>query len=75
MGKYLDIADEVMGLRPSNQGQWVEFRSPLYGNCHGRLKEIIMDTYILTNHSIQKNEVRIPSAWIMRIIDEPAVTK
>jgi len=75
MGKYLDIANDATGLKSDTRGQWVEFRSPLYGACCGRLKEIIADTYILTPHSVQTNEIRIPSSWIIRIVDETAVTK
>ena len=75
MGKYLDKADEVMGLKPNNRGKWVEFDSPLYGPCYGRLKEVVTDVYLLTDHSVQKNEVRIPGHWVKRIVDEPATTK
>ena len=75
MGKYLDIANEVMGIRSDNRGRLVEFDSPLYGRCFGRLKEVVAAIYTLTDHSVQKNEVRIPGTWVVRIVDERDSTK
>ena len=75
MGKYLDIANDVMGIRSDNRGRLVEFDSPLYGRCFGRLKEVVAAIYTLTDHSVQKNEVRIPGTWVVRIVDERDSTK
>jgi len=75
MGKYVDMANEAMGVRPDNHGRWVEFDSPLFGRCWGRLKEVVGDTYILTDHDIVKGEVRILQAWVVRFVDERDSTK
>jgi len=75
MGKYVDMANEVMGIKPDNRGRWVVFDSPLFGRCWGRLKEVVGATYILTDHDVVKGDVRIPEAWMVRIVDEQPVRK
>ena len=70
MGKYLDMANEVMGIRPDNRGRFVEFHSPLFGTCFGRIREVKANLYRITEHSVLMTEVSIPGSWIIRIVDE-----
>ncbi len=70
MGKYLDMANDVMGIRSDNRGRLVEFDSPLFGRCYGRIREVKASLYRITNHSVLKTEVTIPGTWVIRIVDE-----
>jgi len=60
MGKYVDMANDVMGIKPENRGRWVEFDSPLFGRCFGRIREVKANLYHITDHSVLKTEVTIP---------------
>ena len=75
MGKYVDMANEVMGIKPDNRGRLAEFDSPLFGRCYGRIGEVKANLYHLTDHSVLKTQVTIPGTWIIRIVDERASTK
>jgi hypothetical protein len=75
MGKYLDMANEVMGIKSDNRGQLVEFDSPLFGRCSGRIREAKTNGYRITDHSVLKTEVGIPKAWVVRIVDQRDSTK
>ncbi len=70
MGKYLDMANGVMGIKPDNRGRLVEVDSPLFGRCFGRIREVQANLYRITNHSVLKTEVSIPGSWIIRIMDD-----
>ncbi len=70
MGKYLDMADAVMGLKAKNQGRLVEFDSPLFGRCYGRIREVKANLYKITNHSVLQDEAVIPGAWLVRVMDD-----
>ena len=70
MGKYVDMANDVMGIRPDNRGRLVEFDSPLFGRCFGRIREVKANLYHITDHSVLKAEVTIPGAWVIKIMDE-----
>ena len=69
MGKYLDMADAVMGVEENNQGRLAEFDSPLFGRCYGRIREVKASLYTITNHSILHEEAVIPGAWLIRIVE------
>ncbi len=75
MGKYLDMANDVMGIRSDNRGRLVEFDSPLFGRCFGRIREVTANLYHITDHSVLKTEVTIPGSWVVRIVDERDSTK
>jgi len=75
MGKYVDMANDTMGLKPDNRGRWVEFDSPLFGRCWGRLKEEVGETYTLTDHDVVEGDVRILQTWVVRVVDERIPTK
>jgi len=75
MGKYVDMANDVMGIKPDNRGRWVEFDSPLFGRCWGRLKDAVKDAYILTDHDVMEGDVRILQTWVVRIVDKRDPTK
>ena len=75
MGKYVDMANEVMGIRSDNRGRLVEFDSPLFGQCYGRIREDHANGYHLTDHSVLNTDVTIPRSWVVRIVDERDSTK
>ena len=64
------MANEVMGIRPDNCGWMVEFDSPLFGRCFGHIREIKANLYHMTDHSVLKTEMTLPSSWVIRILDE-----
>ena len=70
MGKYVDMANEVMGIKSDNRGRLVEFDSPLLGRCYGRIREVKANLYHLTDHSVTKIDAKIPGSWVIRIVDE-----
>jgi hypothetical protein len=75
MGKYVDMANEVIGIKSDNRGRLVEFDSSLFGRCYGRIREVKANLYHLTDHSVMKTEAIIPGSWVIRIVDERASTK
>jgi hypothetical protein len=70
MGKYLDMANGVVGTKPNNHGRLVEFDLPLFGRCYGRIREAKANLYHITDHSVLKTEMTIPGSWIIRIVDD-----
>lgn len=64
-----DMADAVLGLKANNQRRLVEFDSPLFGRCYGKIREVKGSLYTTTNHSVLETEVIIPAAWIVRIME------
>lgn len=69
MGKYVDMADAVLGLKANNQGRLVEFDSPLFGRCYGKIRKVTGTIYTITNHSVLEREVSIPASWVVRIFE------
>jgi len=75
VGKYLNWANEAMGLKPENQGRMAEFDSPLFGRCFGRIQEVKANLYQISDHSVLKTPVVIPASWLVRIVDQEGDTK
>ena len=51
-------------------GAWVEFRSPLFGLCTGRVLNLEVESLRIGEHSVTKEIVTIPQAWVTRSICE-----
>lgn len=51
-------------------GQWVQFDSPLFGLCTGLIIEVEADFYTVTDHSVIKDRVKIPIAWVEKPTDD-----
>ncbi len=66
------ILPDSAHIRP---GVWVEFFSPLFGQCTAKIHEVTVDGCIITNHSVLKGKdgpVTIPASWILGIYpDQP----
>ena len=51
-------------------GTMIEFRSPLFGLCTGRVLSLEVESLRIGEHSVTKEIVTIPQAWIVRTICE-----
>jgi len=75
-----DIGEVLVGIKSDGSqkfsksiftsGQWVEFDSPLFGRCAGWIVEAEGTMYTLTHHSVLKERVKIPIAWVTPIVEE-----
>ncbi len=57
-------------LRP---GVWVEFFSPLFGQCTAKIHDVTLTGAIITDHSVLKGEgepVTIPASWVRGVYKE-----
>ena len=45
-------------------GQWIEFDSPLFGRCTGKVVALEGDVYTITEHSVLKERTKIQVVWI-----------
>jgi len=76
MSRYLEIAERVRKaqrgqISPSvSEGMWVEFQSPLFGVCTGKVLSIGLECFVLTDHSVLKERATIPVQWVKRIIED-----
>jgi len=50
-------------------GQWIEFNSPLFGNCTGQVVLADGDMVVIQYHSILHDERFIKASWITRNLD------
>ena len=48
---------------------WVEFRSTLFGLCTGRVLNLELEAVRISEHSVIKEVVTIPAAWITRTLE------
>ena len=53
-------------------GDMVEFLSPLFGVCTGRVLSVEVETVRIGEHSVVKEIVKIPRLWITKIFGEQA---
>ena len=60
---------KVRAVAPLVVGCWVEFRSPLFGLCTGRVLKLELETLRITEHSVVKEAVTIPVAWVTRTLE------
>ena len=61
---------KVRIVEPATIGTMVEFRSPLFGLCTGRVLSLEVEAVRITDHSVVQEIVTIPQAWITRMIEE-----
>ncbi len=61
---------KVRAVTPLVIGAWVEFRSPLFGLCTGRVLNLEVESLRIGEHSVTKEIVTIPQAWVTRTICE-----
>ena len=59
---------KVRTVTPFVVGDWVEFLSPLFGVCSGRVLSLEVEAVFLGNHSVTKEVVTIPRSWVMRTL-------
>ena len=61
---------KVRAVTPLVIGAWVEFRSPLFGLCTGRVLSLEVESIRIGEHSVTKEVVTIPQDWIVRTLEE-----
>ncbi len=62
--------DTAPHLRPH---VWIEFISPLFGQCTARIQSVTVEGSVITDHAVLKGEgepVTIPASWVMGISEE-----
>ena len=60
---------KVRAVTPFVVGDWVEFLSPLFGVCSGRVLSLEVEAVFLGDHSVTKEVVTIPRSWVMRTLE------
>ena len=60
---------KVRAVTPFVVGDWVEFLSPLIGMCTGRVLNLELEALRITEHSVVKEAVTIPVAWVTRTLE------
>ncbi len=60
---------KVRAVTPFVVGDWVEFLSPLFGMCTGRVLNLELEAVRITEHSVVKEAVTIPVAWVTRTLE------
>ena len=60
----------VRQVLPAREGSWIEFNSPLFGLCLGRILKLDIEFIRLGDHSVTSGTVTIPSSWMVRTINE-----
>jgi len=60
---------KVRAVTPFVVGDWVEFLSPLFGVCTGRVLNLELEALRITEHSVVKEAVTIPVAWVTRTLE------
>ena len=52
---------------------WIEFISPLFGQCTARIQNVTVEGCVITDHSVLKGEgepIIIPASWIRDVSRE-----
>ena len=60
---------KVRVVEPATIGQWIEFLSPQFGLCTGRVLNLGVESIRIGEHSVVKEIVNIPQAWITRMME------
>ena len=60
---------KVRAVTPFVVGDWVEFLSPLFGICSGRVLHLEVEAVRITEHSVVKEAVTIPVGWVTRTLE------
>ncbi len=61
---------KVRVVGPATIGTMIQFRSPLFGFCTGRVLSVEVETVRIGEHSVVKEIVKIPRLWITKIFGE-----
>jgi len=63
--------DRVRALEPEDLsiGALIEFQSPLFGLCTGRVLTLELEAVRITEHSVIKETVTIPVGWVTRTLE------
>ena len=74
--RYLDLIRKRPKPEPKStlapdltNGDLVEFLSPLFGVCTGRVLKLEVEAVRIGEHSVIKEIVTIPAAWITRTLE------
>ena len=62
-------AGKVRVVGPITIGTMIEFHSPLFGLCTGRVLSLEVEAVRITDHSVVQEIVTIPQAWVTRMIE------
>ena len=60
---------KVRIVEPATIGTVIEFRSPLFGLCTGRVLSLEVESIRITGHSVIKETMTIPQFWITRMME------
>jgi len=60
---------KVRIVEPITIGTMIEFRSPLFGLCTGRVLSLEVESIRIGEHSVVKEIVSIPQVWITRMME------
>ena len=62
----------VRALKPDGLsiGALIEFRSPLFGLCTGRVLSLEVEAIRIGEHSVVKEALKIPIGWVTRTLEE-----
>ena len=52
-----------------SHGDWVEFLSPIFGLCSGRIMNLEVEAVRIGEHSVIKEIVTIPRSWVTRTLE------
>ncbi len=63
---------KVRVVGPATIGTMIQFRSPLFGLCTGRVLSLEVESIRIGEHSVVKEIAKIPLAWITKVIEEQA---
>ena len=64
-GRVRVVEPEILSI-----GTMIEFRSPLFGLCTGRVLSLEVESIRISEHSVTKEVMTIPQAWIVRTLEE-----
>ncbi len=60
---------KVRAVTPFVVGDWVEFLSPLFGVCSGRIMNLEVEAVRIGDHSVTKEVMTIPISWVMKTLE------
>lgn len=60
---------KVRAVTPLVIGAWVEFRSPIFGLCSGRIMNLEVEAVRIGDHSVTKEVMTIPISWVLRTVE------
>ena len=72
-GEYVEpeVDDVICPTLQLTVGDWVEFKSPIFGVCSGYLSKIGKDDLGIFAHSFLKSDCDIKRAWVTKVLDGP----